>query len=346
MFPPRGRCPTRIIVVAASAATIVAAITLVISRDDTTAPADAPSTTVTLATSPPSTLTTTTATAPVDDRGLVTVLGDPSQEEIEQAEDVGTYRPGTGPTEVTGARTYVSLRTCEVVSEPCGGTRGWAYVVGSAAGSVVHAGLLGIADQLVLAALDDRFLVASSASPSQDPPAAPAAWLIDSVSGQAGALTWSDRPTTLQSPEQALVLFPARIQPYYMATRRSVPPPRRQRTRWDDQAAERPESTRPPSCRSTSRDRDGSGIRHRPPTVVVPGLAYTDDGGRRRGPTFALPEVTAPHRARPWCGPPATRARASCCKSPRQATSVAVSATWVSASDEHRLFDSSNTGRT
>ena len=73
----------------------------------------------------------------------------------------------------------------------------------------MHYGLLGIADDLVLSPLDDRLFVASSASLSQDPPSAPAAWLIDSVTGQRGPLTWVDQPTTLDSAEQVVVLFPA-----------------------------------------------------------------------------------------------------------------------------------------
>ena len=82
-------------------------------------------------------------------------------------------------------------------------------MTGSVDGPGVHYGLLGIADDLVLSALDDRFFVASSASLSQDPPSAPAAWLIDSVTGQRGPLTWEDQPTTLDSAEQVVVLFPS-----------------------------------------------------------------------------------------------------------------------------------------
>jgi hypothetical protein len=73
----------------------------------------------------------------------------------------------------------------------------------------VHYGLLGVADDLVLSPLDDRFFVASSASLSQDPPSAPSAWLIHSVTGQRGPLRWVDQPTTLDSAEQVVVFFPA-----------------------------------------------------------------------------------------------------------------------------------------
>jgi hypothetical protein len=87
-------------------------------------------------------------------------------------------------------------------------------VTGSADSPLVHygllgSGLLGTADDLVLSALDDRLFVASVASFSQDPPSEPQAWLIDSVTGQRGQLTWQDEPTTLNAPEQVLVLFPA-----------------------------------------------------------------------------------------------------------------------------------------
>ena len=62
-------------------------------------------------------------------------------------------------------------------------------MTGSADSPGVHYGMLGDADDLVLSPLDDRLFVASSASFSQDPPSAPPAWLIDSVTGQRGALT-------------------------------------------------------------------------------------------------------------------------------------------------------------
>ena len=72
----------------------------------------------------------------------------------------------------------------------------------------MHYGLLGVADDLVLSPLDDRLFVASPASLSQDPPSAPPAWLIDSVTGQRGALRWVDQPTSMDSAEQVLALFP------------------------------------------------------------------------------------------------------------------------------------------
>ena len=245
--PRRGRAAWTI-VAAASAAAVVAVVVVVISRSDPTAPADAPSPSVTVASPPGSPVATTDATTPAFDPGSAIVLEDPPEDEIALASDAGTYRPGTGPTEVTGGRTYVSLRTCNFVAQSCGGPRGWAYVVGSATSPDVHAGLLGIADELVLSALDDRFFVASGPSSSQDPQAAPAAWLIDSVTGQRGALTWQDEPTTLSSPEQALVLFPAHTQPFLLAPLARVPSPRRRCTRWNDQAVERSRAMRRPRC--------------------------------------------------------------------------------------------------
>ena len=102
---------------------------------------------------------------------------------------------------MTATRSYVSIAI--------GTDRGWAYATGSTDSPEVHYGLLGIADALVLSALDDRLFVASSASFLQDPLSAPAAWLIDSVTGQRGALRWVDAPTTLDSAEQTVALFPA-----------------------------------------------------------------------------------------------------------------------------------------
>ena len=183
----RSRRVTHGVLAIAVAAAVVTTM-VVISRDDTTAPADTP---------------------------IPSPLEEPSRDEVAAASNAGVYVPGSGPTEVTATRSYVSLRTViliqapTLIRTPCDGPEGWAYVTGSADGPGVHYGLLGIADDLVLSALDDRFFVASSASLSQDPPSAPAAWLIDSVTGQRGPLTWEDQPTTLDSAEQVLVLFPA-----------------------------------------------------------------------------------------------------------------------------------------
>ena len=108
----------------------------------------------------------------------------------------------------------ILLQRIDPDPDTCDGPKGWAYVTALVDGPGVHYGLLGIADDLVVSALDDRFFVASSASLSQDPPSAPAAWLIDSVTGQRGPLTWQDEPTTLNSAEQVLMLFPAHSIPW------------------------------------------------------------------------------------------------------------------------------------
>ena len=143
---------------------------VVISRDHTTAPADTP--------------------IPIP-----SPLEEPSPAEAAAASDAA-YRVGSGPTEVTATRGYVSLFP---------GPEGWAYVTGSADNPAVHYGLLGDVDDLVLSSLDDQLFVASLAS-SQDSLSAPSAWLIDSVTGQRGALRWVDQPTSMDSPEQVLAL--------------------------------------------------------------------------------------------------------------------------------------------
>ena len=156
-----------------------------ISRDHSTAPADTP---------------------------VPSPLEEPSRDEVAAASNAGVYVPGSGPTEVTAARSYVSLRTCDppgTDNDPgCDGPEGWAYVTGSADGPEVHYGLLGIADDLVLSALDDRLFVASSASFSQDPPSAPPAWLIDSVTGQRGPLTWVEHRPRWTLPSKWWCCFP------------------------------------------------------------------------------------------------------------------------------------------
>ena len=139
-------------------------------------------------------------------------LEEPSRDEVAAASNESVYVPGSGATEVTAIRSYVSLRRCELSgfpAPPCDGPEGWAYVTGSADSPAVHYGRLGVADDLVLSPLDDELFVASSASLSPSLPSAPMAWLIDSVSGQRGPLRWVDQPTTLDSAEQVVVLFPA-----------------------------------------------------------------------------------------------------------------------------------------
>ena len=195
----RRRPLIRAVVAVAAAAAVVSAIVVVISRDNDTNPADTPST---LERNP---------------------LEEPSPDEVERASDAATYLNGSGHTAVTAARNYVSLRTCD--TEPvdyvggCVGRVGWAYVTGGADDPEKHYGLLGVDGYLTVSPLDDRLFVASSSpSSSQDPLSAPEAWLIDSVTGERGALSWREQPVTLNSPEQDLVLFAAQPNPYYTNT--------------------------------------------------------------------------------------------------------------------------------
>ena len=165
----RSRRVTHVVLAIAVAAAVVTTM-VVISRDHTTAPADTP--------------------IPVS-----SPLGEPSPDEVAAASDAAWLV--AGPTEVTATRSYVSLRP---------GPEGWAYATGSADSPAVHYGMLGVADDLVLSPLDDRLFVASPASFSQVPPSVPAAWLIDSVTGQRGALRWVDQPTSIDSADQVLAL--------------------------------------------------------------------------------------------------------------------------------------------
>ncbi len=150
-------------------------------------------------------------------------------------------------------------------------------MVGSANGPDVHAGLLGIADELVLSPLDDRFFVASGPSSSQDPQAAPAAWLVDSVTGERGALIWYDEPTTLMSREQSLVLFPVHTQPYFLA------PFHRFLPRVVDARDGTIRPLKVPEHASTALLIHQSGTGRiwigTAPDAGGAGLAYTDDGG-------------------------------------------------------------------
>ena len=173
----------------------------------------------------------------------------------------------------------------------CDGPKGWAYVTGSVDGPGVHYGLLGIADDLVLSALDDRFFVASSASLSQDPPSAPAAWLIDSVTGQRGPLTWEDEPTTLNSAEQLLVLFPAHSIPWDTDSGERFLPRVVDRRDWTI----RPLSVPDDATAALAIHQPGSGriwIGTAPDGGEV-GLAYTDDGGAS-WTDVELPEFVRP----------------------------------------------------
>ena len=149
-------------------------------------------------------------------------LHDPSPDEVARARNEDMYLVGTGHTAVTPGRNYVSLRTCDsqqVDYVTACAASGWAYATGGADSPDPHYGLLGVGDYLTVSALDDHLFVAStSPSTSQDPQSAPRAWLIDSVTGQRGTLTWHEQPATLSSPQQTLVLFPAQPNPYYVNT--------------------------------------------------------------------------------------------------------------------------------
>lgn len=134
-------------------------------------------------------------------------LTSPSAEDEAQATDYDLYWDGDVGTQVSAAGNSVSLRTCrDSASAVCG--TGWAYVTEVAGGGEVHGGLLGEASaspvNLHLQLLDERYFVASESAPDAQAPSR--AWLIDAVSGQAGVLSWRHEPTTLNSPEQKLLL--------------------------------------------------------------------------------------------------------------------------------------------
>jgi hypothetical protein len=244
------------ILAAAAAAAVVAVLALVISNDDE-----------------PIAVDTSVATV------AATPLEEPTAEEVAEASNLGAYLPGSGPTEVTAARRYVSLRTCASrgnADERCDGPKGWAYVTGSADTPVEHFGLLGIGDELVLSALDDRYFVASAPSSSQDPTSAEPTWLIDSVTGQRGLLTWQDEPTAMNSGDQELVLFPV-LHPDSPQSGAPFLPRVVDRRDWTVRPLSVPEDATP----ALAIHQPGSGriwIGTASNGAEV-GLAYTDDGG-------------------------------------------------------------------
>ena len=141
------------------------------------------------------------------------VLTSPSADEVAQATDDDLHETQT---QVSAAGNYVSLRRCRLEPDYAVSTcsfTGWAYVMGVVDDVEVHGGLLGEAGEvdLDLQVLDDRYFVASESS--SDAQALSRAWLIDAVSGKAGALSWSDEPTTLNSPAQALLLCQEKCAP-------------------------------------------------------------------------------------------------------------------------------------
>jgi hypothetical protein len=251
----RSRRVTHVVLAIAVAAAVVTTM-IVISRDHTTAPADTP--------------------IPVP-----SPLDEPSPDEVAAASNAGVYVPGSATTEVTATRSYVSLRRCAISGypvQPCDGPEGWAYVTGSVDGLEAHYGLLGPADDLVVSAIDDGLFVASSASLSQDPPSAPSAWLIDSVTGHRGPLTWVDEPTTLDSAEQVVVLFPSpNPTPFDVDSGERFLPRVVDRRDWTIGPLSVPDdATAVLAIHQSGSGRIWIGIA---PDGGEVGLAYTDDGG-------------------------------------------------------------------
>jgi hypothetical protein len=130
------------------------------------------------------------------------VLTSPSAEDIAQATQ-DLYR--AAPTEMSETGNKVSLWTCRPeLSATCGNRV--VYLTQTADGVDVHRGVLGDANPalLLLHQLDGRYVVAWESAPDAQAPSQ--AWLIDAVSGTAGALSWRDEPTTLDSPAQMVLL--------------------------------------------------------------------------------------------------------------------------------------------
>ena len=186
------RWVARGIVLVAAGAAVVGVVAVVTTHESRTAPLNPPSDT--LAEPTPVTVRepgTVPASAPTP-----AILEEPSSEEASLARSIISL--GTGPTEITTNRNVVSLRSS--------GEDRWAYSTGTD-GEALQFGLLGVARSLELSVLDDRLFVASAPASPQDPGSPPLAWLIDSVTGERGALTWQDEPSLLNSSVQGLVLF-------------------------------------------------------------------------------------------------------------------------------------------
>lgn len=258
------------VLVASSAAAVIA---IAVFRSAEPSPIDSPAT------------ESTGPTTAIEEAGpLIT----PSAEEVARASDTNLYQSDSGPTQVSSAGNYLSLRTCRPSrSAPATCPSGWAYMTGSVDGSVIHRGLLGAADLVEAYGLDDRFFVALSSSPAS--PAGSVGWLIDSITGQRAQLRWSGEPVRIDSAEQALLLFAdpyplsfstvERFLPRVVDTRDgtirplSVP---------DDAVADLPVVQR------GSRIWVGTA-----PQGADLGLAYSDDGGA------LWTEVTLPAQLRP-----------------------------------------------
>jgi len=211
---PLRRVARGILLVAAAAA-VVGGFVIITNREPRIMPLN-PSPETVAVTSPATTVEAgTPASSPSP-----SILREPSREEVSAASDISTYPPLSGQTEITTTRKFASLRSCvstsesqervdnglEPVAHPCSESL-WAYATGTDDGDL-HFGLLGEVDDVELSTVDERYFVASGRVPSsRDPGAPPLAWLIDSVTGARGALTWSNQPATLDGSTNALVLF-------------------------------------------------------------------------------------------------------------------------------------------
>ena len=150
-------------------------------------------------------------------------------------------------------------------------------MTGSADGPAVHYGLLGIADDLVLSALDDRLLrgifrvvVAGSGVGTSG--------MADRLGDRSTRpLTWVDQPTTMESAEQVLALFPARPDPVHTDSGNGSCPASSTERDWTI----RPLTVPDDATAAVAIHQPGSGriwIGTAPDGGDV-GLAYTDDGG-------------------------------------------------------------------
>jgi hypothetical protein len=176
-----------LVAIGAAAAAVIAIVVVTIPSDDPT---------VSIAGSVPR--DGRTFAAAVEASG---VLHSPSPDEVTQANS-GVYLSG-GP-EVSAAGNSVSLLCNRPATASVCGTR-WAYLTKTAGGDA-HTGLLGEANPLTFGAhvLDDRYFVAFEGD-APDTPGPSKAWLIDSLTGKSGALTWRAQPTTVNSSAQALL---------------------------------------------------------------------------------------------------------------------------------------------
>lgn len=268
------------VVAIVSAAAVVAALLLLLSRPDANAPADTPNPTTVTTAPETSTVATTDLTRSVLDPSLAAVLSKPSTSEAAQAARVSVYRPGTGHSDVTAQHRFTALSRCweQTTYAPCVGNERWAYVTGAADSADVHYGLLPTTGYLVVSSLDDRlFVVTGPAGSTEDPQAAPPAWLIDSVTGERGELTWQEEPAALDSPDQVLVLFPSHPQPYVEESTEGFLPRIVDRRDWSIRPLHVPaDASAAIRIHQTGSGRIWVGIA---PDGGDAGLAYSDNGG-------------------------------------------------------------------